>query len=345
MDEGRKRKKVLVVDDDASIGRILGRILGKMDRECALVLSAEEARLMLKEESFDLMLCDVHLPGESGMDLIKYVISAYLDMAIIMVSGADNPEMVEMALEIGAYGYIVKPFKISEVIINVSSAFKRQRLEVESRIYSENLEQTVADRTAKLLETLDGVIRIIAQIVETRDAYTAGHQQRVSVLACAVAEKMGFSPDRLKGIRMAGVIHDVGKIAVPAEILSKPGPLNDLEFGLIKTHPVTGYDILKGVEFPWPIAEVVYQHHERMDGSGYPLGLKENEILLEARILSVADVVEAMASHRPYRAALGIDVALDEISRNRGVLYDSQVVDVCLSVFRDGEFKFVETHR
>ncbi|MCX5883123.1 MAG: HD-GYP domain-containing protein [Deltaproteobacteria bacterium] len=212
---------------------------------------------------------------------------------------------------------------------------------MESRIYSANLEQMVADRTAKLLETLDGVIRIIAQIVETRDAYTAGHQQRVSVLACAMAEKMGFSSDRLKGIRMAGVIHDVGKIAVPAEILSKPGPLNDLEFGLIKTHPVTGYDILKGVEFPWPIAEMVYQHHERMDGSGYPRGLKENEILLEARILSVADVVEAMASHRPYRAALGIDVALDEISRNRGVLYDSQVVDVCLSVFRDGEFKFV----
>ena len=342
MDEGINRKKVLVVDDDVAIGRILGRILGKMDREHSVALSAEQARLMLKKEAFDLMLCDIHLPGESGMDLIKYVISAYPNTAIIMVSGADASDTFEMAMEIGAYGYIVKPFKMSEVIINVSSAFRRQHLEVERRIYSMSLEQMVADRTAKLVETLDGVIRIIAQIVETRDAYTAGHQQRVAELACAMAEKMGFSQDQVKGIHMAGIIHDLGKIAVPAEILSKPGRLNDLEFGLIKTHPVTGYDILKGVEFPWPIAEMVYQHHERMDGSGYPRGLKENEILLEARILSVADVVEAMASHRPYRAALGIEVALDEIYRNRGVCYDSQVVDVCLSIFRDGEFKFGE---
>ncbi|MDO9110648.1 MAG: response regulator, partial [Desulfatirhabdiaceae bacterium] len=260
MDEGIKRKKVLIVDDDASIGRILGQILGKMDREHFLALSAEEARLLLKEDAFDLMLCDVHLPGESGLDLIKYVISAYPNTAIIMVSGADAPDTFEMALEIGAYGYIVKPFKIREVIINVSSAFRRQRLEEERRIYSENLEQMVADRTAKLQEILSGVIRIIAQIVETRDAYTAGHQQRVAELACAMAEKMGFSPDQVKGIRMAGLIHDLGKIAVPAEILSKPSRLNDMEFGLIKPHPVTGYDIMKGVELPGPIAEMVYQH-------------------------------------------------------------------------------------
>jgi putative nucleotidyltransferase with HDIG domain len=341
MNEGIKRKKILIVDDDASIGRLLGQILGKMDSGHSLALSAEQARLMLKEDAFDLMLCDIHLPGESGMDLIKYVISAYPNTAIIMVSGADSRDMFEMALEIGAYGYIVKPFKVNEVIINISSAFRRQALEAESRIYRVNLEQMVTDRTAKLQETLEGVIRIIAQIVETRDPYTAGHQLRVAELASVMAEKMGFSQDRVKGIRMAGVIHDLGKIAVPAEILSKPSRLNEYEFGLIKSHPVTGYDILKGVEFPWPLAEVVYQHHERMDGSGYPRRLKGQEILLEARIMSVADVVEAMASHRPYRAALGIDAALDEISRNRGVLYDSQVVDVCLSVFRDGEFEFV----
>lgn len=342
MDEGIKRKKVLVVDDDVAIGRILGRILGKMDREHSVALSAEEARLMLKKEAFDLMLCDIHLPGESGMDLIKYVTSTYPNTAIIMVSGEEAADTFEMAMEIGAYGYIVKPFKMSEVIINVSSAFRRQHLEMERRIYRNNLEQRIAERTAKLMETLDGVIRIIAMIVETRDAYTAGHQQRVAELACAMAEKMGFPQDRVKGIHMAGIIHDLGKIGVPAEILSKPGRLSELEFGLIKTHPATGYDILKGVEFPWPIAEMVYQHHERMDGSGYPRGLKEDEILPEARILSVADVVEAMASHRPYRAALGIEVALDEIYRNRGVLYDFQVVDVCLSIFRDGEFKFKE---
>jgi putative two-component system response regulator len=340
MEDRTNRGKILIVDDDASIGRLLERILKKMHREGSLALSAEEARRLLKEEVFDLILCDIHLPGESGMDLIKYALSVYPDTAIIMVSGVDDPDTVEKALEIGVYGYIVKPFKPSEIIINVSSAFRRQMLEVESRIYRENLEQTVADRTAKLQEVLDGVIQVVAQIVESRDPYTSGHQQRVAEIACAIAEKMGFSQDRVKGIRMAGIIHDLGKISVPAEILSKPGRLNDMEFGLIKTHPRTGYDILKGIEFPWPIAEMVYQHHERMDGSGYPRGLKGKEILPEAQILGVADVVEAMASHRPYRAALGTDAALDEISRNRGVLYDSQVVDACLKVLRDGGFKF-----
>jgi putative two-component system response regulator len=339
MDEDIKRKRVLIVDDDASIGRLLERILRKMHREGSLALSAEEARRLLKEEAFDLILCDIHLPGESGMDLIKHALSVYPDTAIIMVSGVDDPETVEKALEIGVYGYIVKPFKPSEVIINVSSALRRQRLETESRTYRENLEQTVADRTAKLQEVLDGVIQVVAQIVELRDPYTAGHQQRVAEIASAMAEKMGFSQDRVKGIRMAGIIHDLGKISIPAEILSKPGRLNDMEFGLIKVHPRTGYDILKGIEFPWPIAEMVYQHHERMDGSGYPRGLKGKEILPEARILGVADVVEAMASHRPYRAALGTDAALDEISRNQGVFYDSQVVDACLRVFRHGGFK------
>jgi len=340
MEDRTNRGKILIVDDDASIGRLLERILKKMHREGSLALSAEEARRLLKEEVFDLILCDIHLPGESGMDLIKYALSVYPDTAIIMVSGVDDPETVEKALEIGVYGYIVKPFKPSEVIINVSSAFRRQMLEVESRTYRENLEQTVADRTAKLQEVLDGVIHVVAQIVESRDPYTSGHQQRVAEIACAIAEKMGFSQDQVKGIRMAGIIHDLGKISVPAEILSKPGRLNDMEFGLIKAHPRTGYDILKGIEFPWPIAEMVYQHHERMDGSGYPRGLKGKEILPEAQILGVADVVEAMASHRPYRAALGTDAALDEISRNRGILYDSQVVDAFLKIPWDGEFKF-----
>jgi putative two-component system response regulator len=338
MEDIDKRKRVLIVDDDASIGRVLERILKKMHRECSLALSAEEARLLLKEEAFDLILCDIHLPGESGIDLMKYALSVCPDTAIIMVSGVEDPDVVEKALELGAYGYIVKPFKASEVIINVSSAFRRQRLEVESRIYRENLEQTVADRTAKLQEVLDGVIQAIAQIVESRDPYTAGHQQRVAEIAVGMAENMGFSQDRVKGIRMAGIIHDLGKISVPAEILSKPSRLNDMEFGLIKAHPQTGYDILKGIEFPWPIAEMVYQHHERIDGSGYPRGLKGKEILLEAQILAVADVVEAMASHRPYRAKLGIDKALGEISKNRGVLYDPEAAGACLKLFGEKRF-------
>jgi HD-GYP domain-containing protein (c-di-GMP phosphodiesterase class II) len=155
----------------------------------------------------------------------------------------------------------------------------------------------------------------------------------VSNLARAIGEEMGISEEQIDGIRMAGVIHDIGKMSVPAEILSKPGRLNELEYGMIETHPEIAYDILKTIEFPWPVAEIVLQHHERMNGAGYPQGLSGEDILLEARILGVADVVEAMASHRPYRSALGIDRALEEISQNRGVLYDSEVVDACLNLF------------
>jgi len=172
------------------------------------------------------------------------------------------------------------------------------------------------------LERLRGVtgsvIQVIVAAVEFRDPYTAGHQKRVSDLGRAIATEMKLPDDHVEGIRIAGVIHDLGKISVPAEILSKPSKLNEMEFNLVKDHPLNGYGILKDVDFDWPIAEIVYQHHERLDGSGYPRGLKGEEILLEARILAVADVVEAMASHRPYRAALGLDAALEEITANRG---------------------------
>jgi len=169
-----------------------------------------------------------------------------------------------------------------------------------------------------------------------RDPYTARHQERVTELACAIAREMGIPDGQIEGIHAAGLMHDIGKIAVPTEILTKPGKLNDLEFSLIRRHPQVAYDILKGIEFPWPIADIVLQHHERLNGSGYPNGLKGDEILLEARILTVADVVEAISSHRPYRPALGLDAALDEIKQGRGMLYDPDVVDTCLSVFEEG---------
>jgi response regulator RpfG family c-di-GMP phosphodiesterase len=316
------------------------RIIKMIKRECLQASSAEEARSIMKEESFDLILCDIRLPGESGMDLITHVISEYPETAAIVVSGVDDPEVAEKALELGAYGYIVKPFKVSEVIINVSSALRRQKLEIESRLHREKLEQIVAVRTTKLQDTLDRVIQVVAHIVESRDPYTAGHQRRVAELACAIAELMGFTADQVKGIQMTGTIHDLGKISVPSEILSKPGRLSGIEFAIIKEHPQMGYDILKGIDFPWPVATMVLQHHERMDGSGYPNGLKGDEILPEARILMVADVVEAMASHRPYRAGLGIDSALEEISKNKGILYEPEVADACNILFSKNNFTF-----
>jgi len=183
-------------------------------------------------------------------------------------------------------------------------------------------------------------INTIAKIVETRDPYTSGHQKRVAKLACAIAEEMSLPQDKTEGLYAAGILHDIGKMNVPAEILSKPGRLSEIELSLIKTHPQAGSDIIKEMEFPWAVSLIVLQHHERIDGSGYPQGLKGDEILLEARIIGVADVVEAMASHRPYRPALGIDKALEEISQNRGILYDPEVVDACLKLFKEKGFKF-----
>ncbi len=196
------------------------------------------------------------------------------------------------------------------------------------------------DSVRKLNRILNGTIQAIALIVERKDPYTAGHQRRVSVLAQAIAEKMGLSEEQIEGIRISSLIHDIGKMAIPAAILSKPGILDKEEFALIKKHPRVGYEILKEVEFPWPVSQIVYQHHERLDGSGYPQGLSGDEILLEARILCVADVVEAMASHRPYRAALGIPVALEEINRQKGIFYDPEVVDVCSLIFEESDFCF-----
>ena len=186
-----------------------------------------------------------------------------------------------------------------------------------------------------LHETLEGTVSALAALAEARDPYTAGHQQRVASLACALATEMGLSDNYVQAIRMAGLVHDIGKIHVPAEILSKPTTLTDIEMQLIRTHPQTAYDILRTVRFNWPVADIVLQHHERMDGSGYPNKLAGEDILLEARILAVADVVEAMASNRPYRPAHAIEKALAEISDNAGILYDPQVAEACLTLFRD----------
>jgi putative nucleotidyltransferase with HDIG domain len=193
----------------------------------------------------------------------------------------------------------------------------------------------------RMRKALGATVQAISMIVEMKDPYTSGHQQRVADLARSIATEMGLSAERRDFIRTASTIHDIGKIAIPSEILSKPTKLTDLEFNLIKTHVRSGYDILKDIEFSWPVADVVLQHHERMDGSGYPQGLKGDDILLEARILAIADVVEAIASHRPYRPALGIDLAMKEISGNKGILYDADVVDACLKLFQEKSYTLV----
>ncbi len=245
---------------------------------------------------------------------------------------------------------------------------ERARVEKELRLAKNELEHRVEKRTEELskvneelhgrvLETrraedqlqgtlerleraLEGTVRAMSLTIEMRDLYTAGHQRRVSDLAVAIGREMHLPVDKLEGIRMAGIIHDIGKIAMPAEILTKPTKLTKTEFQLIKDHPRVGFDILKSIEFPWPVAHIILQHHERMDGSGYPDGLLGDAILLEARILSVADVVEALSSHRPYRPALGMEKALEEIRRGRGIRYDMRVVDACIKLFKERRYAF-----
>ena len=235
--------------------------------------------------------------------------------------GAFDPEEVRLLEELAG--------GVSFGIWSLRTDQERQRAEAE-----------VQHSLEKLKKALDGTVLAVAKTVEMRDPYTAGHQRQVAQLAGAIAQEMGFSAARVEGMRVLGCLHDIGKIAIPAEILSKPGRLSPMEFTLIKDHPRVGYEIIKDIDFPFPLAEGILQHHERLNGSGYPQGISGPDIILEARILGVADVVEAMASHRPYRRSLGIDQALEEISRNRGILYDPEVVDICLKLFNEKGFSF-----
>jgi len=257
-----------------------------------------------------------------------------------VVEGHPPPD----AEEISTNSALLVPLKVAGKTIGVLQLQSNQRdaytQEAKSLLCGLANVAAVAIQNAQLYKTiekaLEATIQALGLTTEMRDPYTAGHQQRVADLACAVAKEMHVEEQSIHGIRAAGLVHDIGKLSVPAEILSKPSALTPVEFSLVKQHAQTGYDILKGIVFPWPVAEMVLQHHERRDGSGYPRGLKGDAICLEAKILAVADVVEAMASHRPYRPALGVDKALEEVERGAGVLYDPEVVKACLQLFHGG---------
>ena len=278
---------------------------------------------------------------DSGLNFLQMIAPADHERAM------ENVQKVLSGGRLGGIEYVAQtkngsPFPVivySSPIIpdNKTGGLRGILIDITERKQTEKkLEQSYE----KLQGAFYGTINALAATSEWRDPYTAGHQKRVAQLACAIAEELNLPEEQIKNIQLSAIIHDIGKINIPAEILSKPGRLSNTEFKLIETHPQVGYDILQGIEFPWPIANTVLQHHERMNGSGYPNGLSGEEIGLEARILGVADVVEAMSSHRPYRPALGIDKALEEIVQNKGILYDPDVVDVCLKIFKDKEFKF-----
>jgi HD-GYP domain-containing protein (c-di-GMP phosphodiesterase class II) len=257
--------------------------------------------------------------------------------------------IVEALAHYECMGYILiqlgtKNYKTyGEIRRIVSSTLQGTRLFVQAREQNENLKrqsETLKGSLERMHQLIGGVINTLSLTLETRDPYTAGHQRRVSDLARSISTELSMSADEIESIRLSASVHDLGKIYVPSEILNKPGKLREAEMHLIQLHPQIAFDILKTIEFPWPIGEIVLQHHERMDGSGYPQGLTGDRITAAARIISVADVVEAMASHRPYRASLGLDAALEEIERFRGVHYDADAVDACLKLFRSKGYMF-----
>jgi PAS domain S-box-containing protein/putative nucleotidyltransferase with HDIG domain len=257
---------------------------------------------------------------------------------------ADPADQAKMISELKAKGFVkdleMKGRKKDNTIIAIS--FSASKMLINDQMFSLGVIRDITERKkslSMLQEALTGTVQAMATVVESRDPYTAGHQLRVAKITEAIASEIGLAAHRIEGLRLASLIHDLGKIAVPAEFLSKPTRLTEAEFELIKGHSRAGREILKDISFPWPISRIVLEHHERLDGSGYPNGLAGEAILLESRILMVADVVEAMASHRPYRPALGIEAALKEIEKNRGTLYDGAVVDACLFLFREKGFR------
>ena len=267
----------------------------------------------------------------------------------LIISGRLNSPQIKRKGKYEGINSICAPLKTKKGVIGIINLNRK----VDAEPFTEDdlkLLSTIAHEAATVIERVSlyqelhktylSTINAIAKIVEIRDPYTAGHQKRVAKLVCAIAEEMSLPQDKTEGLYAAGILHDIGKMNVPAEILSKPGRLSEIELGLIKTHPQAGSDIIKEMEFPWAVSLIVLQHHERLNGSVYPQGLKGEDILMEAKIIGVADVVEAMSSHRPYRPALGIDKVLEEISQNRGILYDREVVDACLKLFKEKGFKF-----
>ncbi len=457
-----KSLRVLMVEDSEDDALLLMRELKKNGYEPIghRVQTADDMAFVLMDKHWDIILCDYHLPGFSGLDALGLVRMMALDIPVIMVSGVIGEETALDCIHRGAADYIMKSnltrlgLAVTRELEKRDMRFKQKQSEQElreseekyrtilesigdgyyeadlagnftffntaltriwgypeeelmgmnSRVYTDpetarrlyeahnrvfrigepirmfdyeisqkngtrkyiqssftllkdstgkpagfrgvardvtefkHMDQERRKSLEQLRKSLGATINAMAVTVEARDPYTAGHQRRVADLARAIAAEMKLDANRIDGLRMASTIHDLGKISIPSEILTKPTKLMDIEFELVKTHAQAGYDILKDIEFPWPIARMVLEHHERIDGSGYPNHLKGDEILPESKILAVADVVEAMASHRPYRASLGIDAALNEIAKKRGVIYDESVVDACLRLFNEKRY-------
>jgi putative two-component system response regulator len=342
---------VLVVDDDARIRAILAAMLERHGYTFALASNAEEARDHLRRSEFEVMLCDMHMPGETGLELISDVLRFYPDIAAVMVTGAEDPSLAEMAIELGAYGYMTKPFRVNELLIQVANALHRRRLELENRKHRASLELSVEENTAALrlavsdLESSqlelrayqEETIRRLSSAAELRDLETGKHLDRMSRYCALLAAKVGLGDERIDLIRVASPMHDVGKIAIPDSILLKPGSLTQEERRVMQRHTEIGYKILSGsrAELLRLAADLAWTHHERFDGTGYPRGLRGEEIPLEGRIAAVADVFDALTTDRVYRKAMPVDEAVELMRTERGKHFDPSILDLFFASLDD----------
>ena len=337
--------RILIVDDEKSIRVTLCEFL-KNEGYCAD--SAPDAVIacsMLDEKDYDVVITDIIMPRISGMDLLSAIRKKSETLQFIIMTGEPSVDTAIRAVKSGANDYLTKPISKDILLATVKNAVNIKRLsdektalEEENRFYQKQLEELVTLRTKSLQNVMQGIIYLLTSVVEARDPYTAGHQLRVGNLSAAIAKKMHLGGETIELVRTIGYIHDIGKISVPAEILSKPGKLSPLEMEMIKIHAYKGYEMISKANLPEIVGQAIFQHHERFNGSGYPQGIKDKEIIIEAKILIVADVVEAMVSHRPYRPALGLETALAEIETNAGILYNEKVVAACVKLFREDEY-------
>ncbi len=328
-----ERSKILIVDDIAQNIQVAAGILKEYN-----IFYANDGKTALSiagENELDLILLDVMMPEMDGFEVCSRLKNdpRTRNIPVIFLTASSEIEDIVKGFELGAQDYLSKPFQAPELL-------RRVRNHLELKHHKDRLEKLVSERTEQLQKVLEQAVGALASALEKKDPYTAGHQRRVSRLAGEIARKMQLSSEQVDIIELASLVHDIGKIRIPSELLANPGKLSSLEMELIKTHSQAGFEILNEVEFPWPIAQIVLQHHECIDGSGYPRGVSGNDLLLESRIISVSDVVEAMGSHRPYRPSLGLKKAIYVIQRFRGIMYDKDVVDVCIDILKNDNFDF-----
>ena len=326
----KDQESILVVDDEKAIGRLLNRKLSGEGYQCQEAGNAEQALDKLRKKPVDLVLLDINMPGKSGIELLPEIKAIYPDTAVIMATAASDINIAIQCMKQGAYDYITKPFNLDEVILSVDRALEKRRLELENKEYQQHLEDKVAEQAKKIRASFLNAITALAYALEAKDKYTSGHSQRVADISVAIAKELGLSQEIIDRVKLAGLLHDIGKIGVMESILNKPGALTDEEFQHIQKHSEIGEHILAPITDDEEILGLVRSHHERYNGRGYPDQLKDIQIALGARILAIADAYEAMTSEHPYRKAMGDKAASAEIERGKGTQFDPEVADAFL---------------